>query len=77
MKQLCYVIAVVLTCLCLWQGAAAHPFAPRAPYRLATVRAPGLTESPDLVSRCSEKWHNTTLDHYTWVSTAGDVLPCP
>ncbi len=72
MKQHSCIVAIVVTCLCLWQCAVAHPFAPRAPYRLATVRVPGLTEGPDLVSRCSEKWHNTTLDHYTWVSTVQD-----
>ena len=61
------IILVVLACCCVCRCDAAHPFAPRAPYRLATVRANGLAEGPDLVSRCTEMWHNTTLDHYTWV----------
>ena len=69
MTQQGCVLTVILTCCSLWRYSAAHPFTPRAPYRLATVRASGLTEGPDLVSRCHEKWHNTTLDHYTWVST--------
>jgi hypothetical protein len=68
MAQPYRMILIVLASCCLCQCAAAHPFAPRAPYRLATVRSEGLAEGPDLVSRCTEKWHNTTLDHYTWVS---------
>ena len=62
------IIIVILASCCLCRCAAAHPFAPRAPYRLAFVRANGLVEGPDLVSRCTENWHNTTLDHYVWVS---------
>ena len=58
----------IMACCCLSRCGMAHPFAPRGPYRHATVRANGLADGPDLVSRCKENWHNTTLDHYVWVS---------
>ena len=33
----------------------------------ASRRAAGLSNQRDLVSRCAERRHNTTLDHYDWV----------
>lgn len=59
----------LLLCLCLQlvTPCAAHPFTPLGPYKGATRRAAGLSDQRDLVSRCSERRHNTTLDHYDWV----------
>lgn len=57
----------LLVCLCLAHPSDAHPFAPLGPYKGASRRAAGLSNQRDLVSRCAERRHNTTLDHYDWV----------
>ena len=61
----------LLLCLCvhLAQPCFAHPFTPLGTFKNAARRAAGLTDQRDLVSRCTEKRHNTTLDHYGWVRT--------
>ncbi len=70
--QLAIGLAVALVYCLVAQCAAAHQFAPRLPYRLATPGASGILDARDLVSRCTEKWHNTTLDHFNWARVSLD-----
>ena len=64
--QLAFALAITLVDCLVAQCAADQLFAPRLPYRRAVAGASGIVDGPDLVSRCTENWHNTTLDHFNW-----------
>ena len=70
MQLACVLAFALVYCLVAQCAVAMHHTRPRLPYRLAAAGASGPMDAPDLVSRCTEKWHNTTLDHFNWASFA-------
>lgn len=79
-----YRCALVLGCLCLlagqaWSKATRVRYPPMGPPKWSTqhqATALGRPPASELIEQCEERWRDTRLDHFSWVSLCYTQVLC-